>query len=322
MRVVPTSASSRLPVEHHRGANDCGTGSDAARDDTSWDEDVRLAVYRAFADHGRAPTAPELADAAGGSLAVAKQALHRLAAARHLVLDECEHVVLAHPFAAIPLGFSVMGARTLWWGGCAWDSFAIPHLVDDEPEVLVATRCPGCGQPHALVVEPRGAARGRRRWRTSSCPPRRMWDDVLHTCEHQRLFCCESCVDAWLAATGHDKGYVLDLVTLWRLAARLVRRAGWSAATGGASPDCAVAYFAEAGLTGPFWAATPESDSPHPGAPAARGPAGSARMAAWTRPFPTPTCPPTSSARWPVSSAGRAPKSWRPSRPWRPGSTR
>ena len=22
-----------------------------------------------------------------------------------------------------------MGARVLWWGGCAWDSFALPHLL-------------------------------------------------------------------------------------------------------------------------------------------------------------------------------------------------
>jgi hypothetical protein len=47
---------------------------------------------------------------------------------------------MAHPFSAMPLGFSVMGARTLCWGGCARDSFALPHLLSSESEVLVATR--------------------------------------------------------------------------------------------------------------------------------------------------------------------------------------
>jgi hypothetical protein len=225
-------------------------------DDASWDEDVRLAVYHAFAGRGRAPTAPELADAAGGSLAVAKQALHRLAAARHLVLDEREHVLLARPFAAKSLGFSVTGSRTLWWGGCAWDSFAVPHLVDAEPEVLVATRCPGCGRPHALVVNraapPEGAQVAH-----FPVPVARMWDDVLQTCGHQRLFCRESCVDAWLAESGRAKGAVLDLATLWRLArgwyaGRLER--GYRRRDSGS----AAAYFAEAGLTGPFWAARGE----------------------------------------------------------------
>lgn len=222
-------------------------------DDESWDENVRLAVYHAFARRGRAPTAPELADAAGGSLAVAKQALHRLADAHHLVLDECEHVVMAHPFAAKSLGFSVMGARTLWWGGCAWDSFAIPHLVDDEPEVLVATRCPGCGQPHALVVN-RDEPPAGEQVAHFLVPAARMWDDVLETCGHQRLFCHESCVDAWLAAAGREKGHVMDLVTLWRLAR------GWYAGRlergyRRREPTRAVDYFAEAGLTGSFWAA-------------------------------------------------------------------
>ncbi|MEW2504876.1 organomercurial lyase [Amycolatopsis sp. CA-161197] len=220
-------------------------------DDTAWDEDVRVAVYRAFATHGRAPTAPELADAAHGSLAVAKQALHRLADARHLVLDECEHVVLAHPFAAIPLGFSVMGERTLWWGGCAWDSFAIPHLVPAEPEVLVATRCPCCTEPTALVVSREAPPEGPQ-VAHFPVPTARMWDDVRHTCSVQRLFCGESCVDEWTERTGMAKGTVLDLPALWRLAE------GWYAGRLAhgyrrREPAEAAAYFTAAGLPGEFW---------------------------------------------------------------------
>ncbi|WP_207939267.1 organomercurial lyase [Actinomadura darangshiensis] len=57
------------------------------------------------------------------------------------MLDEHGAIVMAHPFSAVPLGFSVMGATTLWWGGCAWDSFALPNLVADADPALVATRC-------------------------------------------------------------------------------------------------------------------------------------------------------------------------------------
>nr|WP_233361085.1 organomercurial lyase [Streptomyces sp. GMR22] len=74
---------------------------------------------------------------------------------RHdLVLDpqDEDQVVMAHRFASVPLGFSVMGTRTLWWGDCAWDSFALPHLLKDEPDVLFATRCPACYTPYAWVV--------------------------------------------------------------------------------------------------------------------------------------------------------------------------
>ena len=207
------------------------------------DEDLRLTIYRSFAATGRAPDLP--ADAATHA------ALHRLAGARHVVLDAEDRIVMAHPFAAIPLGFAVMGHDTLWWGGCAWDSFALPHLVADDPEVLVATTCPGCGTAHAWTVgrdaPPEGAQVAH-----FLVPVAHIWDDVVHTCGHQRLFCDEGCVDRWLASTGNAKGYVMDLATLWRLAR------GWYAGRldrgyTRRDPSTAAAYFREVGLSGPFW---------------------------------------------------------------------
>jgi hypothetical protein len=42
----------------------------------------------------------------------AREGLRRLACARHVVLDEEDRIVMAHPFAAIQLGFSVMCTST------------------------------------------------------------------------------------------------------------------------------------------------------------------------------------------------------------------
>ena len=115
-------------------------------------EDLRLVVYRAFAETGRAPEPGELATKLGTEAREVATGLAELARGRHLALGDQGQIVMAHPFSAVPLGFSVMGARTLWWGGCAWDSFALPHLLPSENEVLVATRCPACGTPHAWSV--------------------------------------------------------------------------------------------------------------------------------------------------------------------------
>jgi hypothetical protein len=158
---------------------------------------------------------------------------------------------MAHPFSAVPLGFSVMGASTLWWGGCAWDSFAIPHLVDAEPEVLVATRCPSCASPHAWSVTRDHPPDGRQ-LAHFLVPVAHMWDDVMHTCGHQQIFCDEACVDAWLARSGHQRGDILDLATLWRLAR------GWYAGrlTRGyqrREPTQAADYLRNVGLVGEFW---------------------------------------------------------------------
>jgi hypothetical protein len=215
-------------------------------------EDVRLAVYRSFVTTGRAPGVEALAAGLGASAGEVRGALGALHAARHLVLDaDGERIVMAHPFSAVPLGFSAMGAGTLWWGGCAWDAFALPHVVPGEDAVVVATTCPACSAAHAWRVTAAAPPAGDQ-VAHFLVPASRMWDDVVHTCGHQRLFCGEPCVAAWLGRTGNERGHVLDLPTLWRLAAHwydgrmergYIRR----------EPEEARDYFRSVGLAGPFW---------------------------------------------------------------------
>lgn len=214
-------------------------------------EDLRVAVYRSFATTGRAPELSDLAADFGVTVAGAADGLRELARARHVVLDADDRIVMAHPFAAIPLGFSVMGRSTLWWGGCAWDSFAVPHLLPELGPVLVATRCPACGRPHAWEVgaghPPEGSEVAH-----FLVPVAHIWDDVVHACAHQSLFCSAGCVEDWLRRTGNERGYVMDLATLWRLASR------WYAGRldhgyTRRDPSAAADYFRQVGLDGPFW---------------------------------------------------------------------
>lgn len=167
------------------------------------------------------------------------------------VLDGSGHIVMAHPFSSVPLGFAVMGRETLWWGGCAWDSFALPQILPEDPEVLVSTRCPGCGAALAWIVSRSVPPEGRE-VAHFLVPVAQMWDDVVHTCANQRLFCSESCIDNWIAESGNARGYVMDLATLWRLAqhwydGRLDR--GYRRR----KPVQAADHFCAAGLRGTFW---------------------------------------------------------------------
>ena len=214
-------------------------------------EDLRLAIYTSLAATGRAPDTTALATMLHAGPGEIDAGLRELAAARHLALDADGRVVLAHPFATIDLGFSVKGSHTLWWGGCIWDSFAIPHLVPDEPEVLVATTCQGCGRAHAWVVgraaPPEGDQLGH-----FLVPAAHMWDDVVRSCSNQRVFCDRRCLDAWLAREGLERGYATDLATIWRLAS------GWYAGRLDRGyvrrePSAAHAYLRGVGLSGSFW---------------------------------------------------------------------
>lgn len=214
-------------------------------------EQIRLAIYRTFADTGQRLTRQKASLATGFELSEVDAAFAELSAQRHIVLGDDGEIVMAHPFAAIPLGFSVMGARTLWWGGCAWDSFAVPHLVDDQPSALVATTCPACGAPHAWTVN-RDAPPAGSQVAHFLTPVSTIWDDVVHSCANQRIFCDEACVGSWLASSGKERGSVFDLATLWRLASR------WYEGRLGSpyrrrEPAEAAAYFRSVGLRGSFW---------------------------------------------------------------------
>ena len=214
-------------------------------------EDVRLAIYEAFRRTGQPPSVQSLATTVGLTPDAVGEAIRALHDHRDIVLDANANIAMAHPFASIPLGFSVMGARTLWWGGCAWDSFAIPHLLPEESAVLVATTCPGCGRALSWVVTADEPPAGDEVAHFLT-PVSRIWDDVIHSCGNQRLFCSDECVAQWLGVSGNARGYVMDLATLWRLAQ------GWYAGRlergyARREPTAAAAYFASVGLSGPFW---------------------------------------------------------------------
>lgn len=219
------------------------------------DEALRVELYRVFASTGRAPEPAELAVSLPATRDEVVAGLHRLAEQRHVVLDDASRIVMAHPFTSRSMGFSVMGADTLWWGGCAWDSFALPQLLGaDYPgaaRVLVATTCPACGRPHAWNVDADGPPDGDQ-VAHFLVPAPHIWDDVVHTCCHQRIFCSTTCVDDWLARTGNSRGYIMDLPALWRLASRWYEgRLAYGYKR--RDPSTAADYLRSVGMSGPFW---------------------------------------------------------------------
>ena len=213
-------------------------------------EALRLMVYRGFAATGDSPTFAQLQDEFMDSDWI-RSGLRDLAQRKLLVLGEDDLILMAHPFSSVPLGFSVMGEHCLWWGGCAWDSFALPQLLEVERPMLVSTRCPNCSQPHSWNV-------GRQVPPTGNqvahflVPVSRLWENIIHACDNQRIFCSPDCVASWLTANDLPRGYVMSLETLWRLASHWYdgrldygyeRRPATEAAE----------YFRSVGLDGPFW---------------------------------------------------------------------
>ncbi len=213
-------------------------------------EALRLMVYRAFAATGRCPTFQQLQDEFK-DIDWIRSGLRDLAQRKLLALGEDDQILMAHPFSSVPLGFSVMGEHTLWWGGCAWDSFALPKFLEAQSPLLVSTRCPNCSAPHSWSVDrlvpPTGSQVAH-----FLVPMSKLWDDVIHSCSNQRIFCSNDCVASWLAANELPRGYVMSLETLWRLASHWYDgRLDYGYQRRGAAE--AAEYFRSVGLDGPFW---------------------------------------------------------------------
>jgi hypothetical protein len=117
--------------------------------------------------------------------------------------------------------------------------------------MLIATTCPACGAPHAWNVDNDEPPSGDQ-VAHFLVPVARMWEDVVHTCSNQRIFCSEDCLDSWLDVTRHARGYAMDLATLWHLASRWYEgrlEHGYRRR----EPTEAANYFRSVGLDDPFW---------------------------------------------------------------------
>jgi Alkylmercury lyase len=116
------------------------------------DRELRNLTYRLFVDLGRAPTAAEVADAAGASTAEVEAAWRRLHDEHALVLAVATaELRMANPFSAVPTAYRVLAGGRWWYANCAWDALGICAALHVDGRVDAS--CPDCGEP--LRVEMR-----------------------------------------------------------------------------------------------------------------------------------------------------------------------
>jgi hypothetical protein len=140
---------------------------------------LRNLTYALFVSTGQAPTADQVAGAAGTSPAEVTAGWRRLHDLHALVLnEETAELRMANPFSAVPTTHRVHAAGRSWYANCAWDAFGICAALHVDGRI--DTSCLDCGD--AIRVE----VRGRRPDDDSllfHClvPARRWWDDIVFT---------------------------------------------------------------------------------------------------------------------------------------------
>jgi len=117
---------------------------------TPQDLAIRNATYQAFGRLGRAPTAAEVADAAGTTQAAVEAAWRRLHEGHALVLDDRGVLRMVNPFSAVRTPFEVEADGRTWFANCGWDAFGIGVVLRSDS--TIRTTCPDCGEPIELEV--------------------------------------------------------------------------------------------------------------------------------------------------------------------------
>lgn len=120
-------------------------------DESSFDNDVRLELYRFFVERGRAPVAAEIASELDGPVTDVEASLRRLADAHVIVLAPgTSYVWMANPLSAIPTPFRVETEGRELFANCIWDALGTVAMLGDEGRVH--TWCPDCGEAISLEV--------------------------------------------------------------------------------------------------------------------------------------------------------------------------
>jgi hypothetical protein len=141
--------------------------------------EVRNLTYRMFVDRARAPTAEEVARAAGVSGAEVEAAWRELHLSHALVLNPATtEIRMANPFSAVPTAYRVYAAGRWWYGNCAWDALGICAALHEDGHI--ETSCPDCGEAIALEVRDQRVDEERLLFHCL-VPAAHWWDDIVFT---------------------------------------------------------------------------------------------------------------------------------------------
>lgn len=139
---------------------------------------MRLHLYRFFVEHGRPPSAAEIAASLGLPQAEAEASLQRLHEAHVIVLAPgSTSVWMANPLSALPTAYPVQIGEREYFGNCIWDGLGVVAMLGGAG--TVRTRCADCGESMAVeVAEGNLAGEGIVHY---AVPAQAWWEDIGFT---------------------------------------------------------------------------------------------------------------------------------------------
>jgi hypothetical protein len=143
------------------------------------DLEIRMAVYRYFAENGRSPALEEMGDIVGQPPEAVREAYERLYARRLLVPSRDRRTIrMAPPFSGVETQHRVHVGERQYYGNCAWDAFGVIAALGGRGRV--ESRCEATGEPLLLSLTPAGPNESSWRFHVV-VPAAQWWDDIVFT---------------------------------------------------------------------------------------------------------------------------------------------
>jgi len=148
--------------------------------DLEADTTVKLAIYRALADSGKAPTSADVAAATGLDERRVLESFARLHAKRLLVPEPGDptRIRMAPPFSGVPTPFPVDARGRRYYANCVWDAYGIPAALHADAVIPASDGFSG----EALTLEVRDGRPVLRPWIAHFAVPAALWwKDIVYT---------------------------------------------------------------------------------------------------------------------------------------------
>lgn len=161
------------------------------------DLDVKMAVYRHFAEEAVRPTPDDVARRAAVPVEEVLEAYARLREQRVLVLEaDGRSIRMAPPFSGVATQHVAAVGGKRYFANCAWDSFGIVAAFQPREDVaafqpredgaalgtdaVVESRCEQSGEPLRLTIGPAGPEPSDWLFHCA-VPAAHWWDDIVLT---------------------------------------------------------------------------------------------------------------------------------------------
>lgn len=144
-----------------------------------FDLEVKLAVYRHFAETATRPSPEDVAEVVRAPAAQVIESYSRLRSQRVLVLEaDGASIRMAPPFSGVATQHVVVAGRRSYFANCAWDAFGIPAALHQP--ATVQSRCEQSREPLRLEVALDGPERSD--WLFHCLvPAASWWKDIVFT---------------------------------------------------------------------------------------------------------------------------------------------